>query len=119
MLNCYFDDCLVTLYFTIYQFVLDMHIGPQRYWQAYRVASPFPFDWITKKWAEGLRVTSMATSRRNWAVVVSKGTVFTDQVLLSYSPLQRLADYSSFQNFPLKCLEPEDFDLIWFLALNF
>ncbi|XP_056166945.1 casein kinase 1-like protein HD16 [Syzygium oleosum] len=63
------------------RFLVIMSMGTQSVQQAYRVTSTFPFKWIKEKWAEGLHVTAMATSRRRWAVVVSDGTGFTDQAV--------------------------------------
>jgi len=86
---------------------LDKHTGTWNIQQSCCVFEILPFKWIKKKWAEGLYVTAIATSGSQWAVVSTKGTRFTDQVLLS-SPFLLLPNYSSFQEFPWKCLEPED-----------
>lgn len=119
MLDVCFSDSLVTVILYHLPVFLDMHIGTQSVLQSYHVANKFPFNWIKKQWAEGFHVTAMATSRRQWAVVSSNGTRFTNQVLVYSPPFMRLPDYSSFQDFPLKCLEPEVFALIQFIALNF
>ncbi|KAL3655960.1 hypothetical protein CASFOL_000356 [Castilleja foliolosa] len=37
--------------------------------------------WISKQWKEGSRVTAMATSRTTWAIVMSRGTGFSKQVV--------------------------------------
>ncbi|KAI6680002.1 hypothetical protein NL676_033883 [Syzygium grande] len=63
------------------RFLVIMSMGTQSVQQAYRVTSTFPFKWIKEKWAEGLHVTAMATSRRRWAVVVSDGAGFTEQAV--------------------------------------
>ena len=44
-----------------------------------QVSDSFPFKWINKKWKEGFYVTSMATSRTRWAVVMSRNAGFIDQ----------------------------------------
>lgn len=50
--------------------------------QSYKVSESFPFKWINKKWREGFYVTAMATSGTRWAIVVSRGAGFSDQVCL-------------------------------------
>jgi hypothetical protein len=50
--------------------------------QSYKVSESFPFKWINKKWKEGFHVTSMATAGSRWAVVMSRNSGFSDQVLL-------------------------------------
>lgn len=40
----------------------------------------FPFEWIKKKWREAFHVTAMATSGTQWAVVMSRGAGYLDQV---------------------------------------
>ena len=48
--------------------------------QSYKVSDSFPFEWIKKKWREAFHVTAMATSGTQWAVVMSRGAGFLDQV---------------------------------------
>lgn len=52
--------------------------------QSYKVSDSFPFKWINKKWREGFFVTSMATAGTRWAVIMSRGAGFSDQVLLLF-----------------------------------
>lgn len=49
--------------------------------QSYKVSDSFPFKWINKKWREGFYVTAMATAGSRWAIVMSRGAGFSDQVL--------------------------------------
>jgi hypothetical protein len=44
-------------------------------------ADSFPFEWIKKKWREAFHVTAMATSGTQWAVVMSRGAGYLDQVV--------------------------------------
>lgn len=48
--------------------------------QSYKVSESFPFKWINKKWREGFYVTAMATAGTRWAIVMSRGAGFSDQV---------------------------------------
>ena len=48
--------------------------------QSYKVSESFPFEWIKKKWKEGFFVTSMATAGIQWAVVMSRTTLISNQV---------------------------------------
>lgn len=48
--------------------------------QSYKVSDSFPFKWINKKWKEGFYVTAMGTAGNRWAVVMSRGAGFSDQV---------------------------------------
>ncbi|CAL5417887.1 unnamed protein product [Camellia sinensis] len=50
--------------------------------QSYKVSGSFPFKWINKKWREGFYVTAMATAGSRWAIVMSRGAGFSDQVQL-------------------------------------
>ncbi|KAF8023217.1 hypothetical protein BT93_F0657 [Corymbia citriodora subsp. variegata] len=59
----------------------DEHLGTWNVRQSCCVFHILPFKWIKKKWAEGLYVTAIATSGRQWAVVSTKGTRFTDQAV--------------------------------------
>ncbi|KAJ1409810.1 casein kinase i isoform alpha [Sesbania bispinosa] len=45
-----------------------------------KVSDSFPFKWINKKWREGFYVTAMATAGTRWAIVMSRGAGFSDQV---------------------------------------
>jgi len=56
--------------------------GTQYLQQSYKVSESFPFKWINKKWKEGFFVTAMATAGSRWAIVMSRGAGFSDQVLL-------------------------------------
>ncbi|GMP94946.1 hypothetical protein CsSME_00044193 [Camellia sinensis var. sinensis] len=49
--------------------------------QSYKVSNSFPFKWIRKKWREGFAVTAMATAGSTWAIVMSRGTGFYNQVV--------------------------------------
>ncbi|XP_073064447.1 casein kinase 1-like protein HD16 [Primulina eburnea] len=49
--------------------------------QSYKIYDSFPYRWVSKKWSEGYKVTSMATSGTRWAVVMSLGAEFSNQVL--------------------------------------
>ncbi|OMO86647.1 hypothetical protein COLO4_20992 [Corchorus olitorius] len=49
--------------------------------QSYKVSDSFPFKWINKKWREGFYVTAMATAGSRWAIVMSRGAPFSDQVV--------------------------------------
>ncbi|KAF3666008.1 hypothetical protein T459_21504 [Capsicum annuum] len=49
--------------------------------QSYKVSESFPFKWINKKWREGFYVTAMATAGSRWAIVMSRGAGFSDQVV--------------------------------------
>ncbi|CAL5419353.1 unnamed protein product [Camellia sinensis] len=40
----------------------------------------FPFKWINKKWRVGFYVTAMATAGSRWAIVMSRGAGFSNQV---------------------------------------
>ena len=44
------------------------------------MSESFPFKWINKKWREGFYVTAMATAGTRWAIVMSRGAGFSDQV---------------------------------------
>ena len=44
------------------------------------MSEAFPFKWINKKWREGFHVTAMATAGSKWAIVMSHGARFSDQV---------------------------------------
>lgn len=55
--------------------------GTQYLQQSYKVSDSFPFKWINKKWREGFYVTAMATAGSKWAIVMSRGAGFSDQVL--------------------------------------
>ena len=46
---------------------------------SYKGSDSFPFQWINKKWKEGLFATSMSTSGGRWAVVMSRNAGFVDQ----------------------------------------
>lgn len=74
ILNSLFFFCLLTS--------LTLNIGTQYLQQSYKVSDSFPFKWIKKKWREGFYVTDMATSGSRWAVVMSRGAGFSDQVCL-------------------------------------
>ena len=54
--------------------------GTQYLQQSYKVSESFPFKWINKKWREGFSVTAMATSGSKWAIVMSRGAGYSDQV---------------------------------------
>jgi len=54
--------------------------GTQYMQQSYKVSDSFPFKWINKKWREGFFVTAMATAGTRWAIVMSRGAGFTEQV---------------------------------------
>lgn len=58
--------------------------GTQYLQQSYKVSDSFPFKWINKKWREGFYVTAMATAGSRWAIVMSRGAGFSDQVLLFF-----------------------------------
>jgi len=64
--------------------------GTQYLQQSYKVSESFPFKWINKKWKEGFFVTAMATAGSRWAIVMSRGAGFSDQVLL-FSYLKMLS----------------------------
>lgn len=49
--------------------------------QSYKTYDSFPYSWVRKKWNEGYQVTYMATSGTRWAVVMSRGAGFLNQVL--------------------------------------
>jgi len=55
--------------------------GTQYMQQSYKVSESFPFKWINKKWREGFSVTAMATAGSRWAIVMSRGAGYSDQVL--------------------------------------
>ncbi|KAF2285337.1 hypothetical protein GH714_000120 [Hevea brasiliensis] len=55
--------------------------GTQYLQQSYKVSDSFPFKWINKKWREGFYVTAMATAGSRWAIVMSRGAGFSDQVV--------------------------------------
>lgn len=55
-------------------------LGTQYLQQSYKVSDSFPFKWINKKWREGFYVTAMATAGTRWAIVMSRGAGFSDQV---------------------------------------
>lgn len=55
--------------------------GTQYLQQSYKVSESFPFKWINKKWREGFSVTAMATAGSRWAIVMSRGAGYSDQVL--------------------------------------
>lgn len=61
-----------------------MNLGTQYLQQSYKVSDSFPFKWINKKWREGFHVTAMATAGSRWAIVMSRGAGFSDQVLLAF-----------------------------------
>lgn len=76
-MKCYFDcmlDCVMTLN--------SKNTGTPYLQQSYKVSESFPFKWINKKWREGFYVTAMATAGTRWAIVVSRGAGFSDQVCL-------------------------------------
>lgn len=56
--------------------------GTQYLQQSYKVGESFPFKWINKKWREGFYVTAMATAGSRWAIVMSRGAGFSDQVFI-------------------------------------
>ncbi|CAL5388463.1 unnamed protein product [Camellia sinensis] len=60
----------------------QMFLGTQYLQQSYNVSGSFPFKWINKKWREGFYVTAMATAGSRWAIVMSRGAGFFDQVQL-------------------------------------
>ncbi|XP_028056887.1 casein kinase 1-like protein HD16 isoform X1 [Camellia sinensis] len=60
----------------------QMFLGTQYLQQSYKVSESFPFKWINKKWREGFYVTAMATAGSRWAIVMSRGAGFSDQVQL-------------------------------------
>nr|KAJ0185326.1 hypothetical protein LSAT_V11C900503470 [Lactuca sativa] len=45
------------------------------------MSEAFPLKWINKKWREGFHVTAMATAGSKWAIVMSHGARFSDQVV--------------------------------------
>ncbi|CAI9297465.1 unnamed protein product [Lactuca saligna] len=45
------------------------------------MSEAFPLKWINKKWREGFHVTAMATAGSKWAIVMSRGAGFSDQVV--------------------------------------
>eukprot|EP00871_Galdieria_phlegrea_P001222 jgi/Galph1/20/GphlegSOOS_G4775.1 len=53
--------------------------------QSYIVSPTFPSKWVADKWASGYYITSVATQgsppHQQWAVVVSRGAPYTDQVV--------------------------------------
>ncbi|XP_076899817.1 casein kinase 1-like protein HD16 isoform X2 [Bidens hawaiensis] len=49
--------------------------------QSYKVSESFPFQWISKKWREGFRVTSITTAGSRWGVVMSRNSGFVYQVV--------------------------------------
>lgn len=57
-----------------------LNLGTQYLQQSYKVSDSFPFKWINKKWREGFYVTAMATAGSRWAIVMSRGAGFSDQV---------------------------------------
>lgn len=67
-----------------------MDLGTQYLQQSYKVSEAFPFKWINKKWREGFYVTSMATAGSRWAIVMSRGAPFSDQVLLGFMDCAQL-----------------------------
>lgn len=64
--------------------IASLNLGTQYLQQSYKVSDSFPFKWINKKWREGFYVTAMATAGSRWAIVMSRGAGFSDQVLLDY-----------------------------------
>ncbi|THG23194.1 hypothetical protein TEA_016036 [Camellia sinensis var. sinensis] len=60
----------------------QMFLGTQYLQQSYKVSESFPFKWINKKWREGFYVTAMAIAGSRWAIVMSRGAGFSDQVQL-------------------------------------
>ncbi|THG06429.1 hypothetical protein TEA_000719 [Camellia sinensis var. sinensis] len=60
----------------------QMFLGTQYLQQSYKVSGSFPFKWINKKWREGFYVTAMAIAGSRWAIVMSRGAGFSDQVQL-------------------------------------
>lgn len=68
------------LYFVWLTSSLLVSSGTQYMQQSYKVSDSFPFKWINKKWREGFYVTAMGTSGSRWAVVMSRGAGFSDQV---------------------------------------
>lgn len=48
--------------------------------QCCKTYDSFPYSWVSKKWNEGYQVTSMATSGARWAVVMSRGAGFLNQL---------------------------------------
>nr|KAJ0197228.1 hypothetical protein LSAT_V11C700355680 [Lactuca sativa] len=45
------------------------------------MSEAFQLKWINKKWREGFHVTAMATAGSKWAIVMSRGAGFSDQVV--------------------------------------
>lgn len=68
--------------------------------QSYKVSESFPFKWINKKWKEGFYVTSMATSGTRWAVVMSRGAGFSNQVFSRPRNTLPICPHISFVAFP-------------------
>lgn len=66
--------CLILL------MILTSNTGTQYVQQSYKVSESFPFKWINKKWREGFYVTAMATAGTRWAIVMSRGAGFSEQV---------------------------------------
>lgn len=64
----------------LYMLLFELDLGTQYLQQSYKVSDAFPFKWINKKWREGFYVTSMATAGSRWAVVMSRGAGYSDQV---------------------------------------
>lgn len=64
--------------------LFEFDLGTQYLQQSYKVSDAFPFKWINKKWREGFYVTSMATAGSRWAVVMSRGAGFSDQVMCNH-----------------------------------
>lgn len=67
--------------------LLLYNVGTQYLQQSYKVSDSFPYKWINKKWREGFYVTSMATAGSRWAIVMSRGAGFSDQVLYKHCQL--------------------------------
>lgn len=56
------------------------NVGTPYLQQSYKVSESFPFKWINKKWKEGFHVTAMGTAGNKWAIVMSRGAGFSEQV---------------------------------------
>ncbi|CAN4120231.1 unnamed protein product [Withania somnifera] len=48
---------------------------------SYKISESFPFKWINKKWKTGFYVTAMAIAGSRWAIVMSRGSGFSDQTV--------------------------------------
>ncbi|CAI9261886.1 unnamed protein product [Lactuca saligna] len=70
------------LYYLIWKKSKRTKEGIQYIQQSYKVSEAFPFKWINKKWRKGFHVTAMATAGSKWAIVMSCGAGFSDQVFI-------------------------------------